>query len=386
MRVLFILHGHCQFQYPAQRVAGGIERVELDQIASLQRLGLDFTLVGTKDSEVEGLPFIRTSALSKEASGSRFMQSSYFNQIVKEGLLESHDVVLTNRPFGWDINHDPKVLPALAKHATKIRFINHEPPSYLHGHPFMRMLQTNKWLTQRGGRVATVMADGLDVWGELERKIRVGEMFSKKAEENNQRLDQYTGPIFTDFFEVTTVSDSFLPVEDIGQPRTVNFTARPAPHKGALHAVRGAEIAGLLDDFVGHTALPQSPPEEKCWEKLSGYQSRFRTGRPYTEVIGDLAECRVFLQPTTSESAGGLVAFEAAAHGVPVITLSDTGKRWLEPYGLMVRIPDREPETIAKAIESTKVLSVEERREIAKQVREDFGEASYDRRLLEFLS
>lgn len=386
MKVLFIAHGHNRFIYPPKKVSGGLERVELDQLASLARLGVQVTVVCPADSEVEGLSHVKAPTLSKE-SCSRMRQSDYFKWTVAEGLFDSHDVVLTNRQFAWYMNVSPAVFETLKQYAPKLRFINHDPPSdLLMGHPFVRRLQTYKFITHYGAKVATVMSDGPEIWGHLEHRLTSGKAFPKATTWINELLTHCPGPIFNSFYEVMVTSDHHLPLDCLVEPTTINFTGRPSNVKGLAAAVKSSAAAGMLARLVGNTCEPCMPQEQRTWEKLGELQAYFKVSRPYDEVIGDLAAAAILLHPSMSESAGGIVAFEAASHGVPVVTTTDTCRRFLEPYGLYHFIPNRKTETLSEAIRTVRTLTVSERRAIAAQVRQDYSEDAYDKQLLEFLS
>ena len=382
MRVLLITFGRNRFVYPASVVTGGIEMVELNQIEALQSLGIDFTLGVTSDASVTGCKYEVLPIESFESCG-QYKLTKMLDFINESKLYDQYDVILTNR--AWNIDTGHKRMASVEKWAHKVRLINHEPPAYLKGFSFPKLLATQKWLVGHEAKVATVMENGTALYRELEESLRTGKSFPKLVNEHNSLFDGVPWDHFNHFYEVMVEPLDAIPLDKIEHSEAVCFVGRPSPHKGLTHAVRGTLKAGLIDKFVGHTVKPSGSSETELWGKISDYHSHFSTDSIHSAVMADVSRSRVFLQPSTSESAGGIVAFEAAIHGVPVITSTEAPKRYLEPYGLFNFVENRDPATVAKAILEAYNYTLEAKIEKAERIRQAFSRKIYAQRLLDFL-
>jgi glycosyltransferase involved in cell wall biosynthesis len=382
MRVLLITFGRNRFTYPVSKIAGGIEMVELNQIEALQSLGIDFTLGITSDAGVTGCKYEMLPIESFESCG-QYKLTKLLDFINESKLYDQYDVILTNRAWSIDTSH--KRMAKVEKWAHKVRLINHEPPVYLNGFHFPNLLATHKWLVGHGAKVSTVMDGGKEFYAGLEESLRTGKKFTQLVDKHTKLLDSVPWDPFNGFYEVNVVPYDAVPLEKIDLTSGICFVGRPSPHKGLQHAVKGTVAAGLIKDFIGHTVSPNSESEKSLWKRIQNFQSHFTVGANHGEIMKDISKSRVFLQPSLSECSGGIVSFEAAVHGVPVVTATRTPRRYLEPYGLFNFIEDRDPATIAKAILEAYNYTLEVKIEKAERVRQTFSRKIYAQRLLDFL-
>lgn len=382
MKVLFWTFGRNRFVYPSDKIAGGIEMVEINQLEALKTLGYDVTVAITQDGHCKGLKAVTIPIDSFEKCGQYKLTKAldFINTIA-----DQYDVVLTNRclKFG-SLQH--KRMELFKLWAPKFRQINHEPPAYLKSFNLPSTVATSKWLTLNGAKTATVMEKGFQFYEQLETNLRTGVNFPQQMAEHNELFDSVPAPSFTDFYEVCVVGKNFGNISAIKSSKSIAFVGRPTSVKGLAQAIRGVKEAQRLDDFVGFTVPPSGKAETKSWEGLKDLQKFFYVLTPHDEIMRALTAAGAFLQPTASECSGGIVSFEAAAHGVPVITSTDSGKRYLDPYGLFHFIEDRSPATIAEAIASLKFLTSKKKQDIAMRVREDFSQEVYAENLAKFLA
>lgn len=383
MKVLFLPFSRNRFDYPVTQIKGGIESVEVSQLKALKSLGYDVTIAMTQECVCAGFKTITLPIESFETCG-QYKQTKVLDYISNSGIYKDFDVILSNRCWKLDIRH--KRMEAIKEWAPKLRVINHEPPAYLKGFSFPNVLATSKWLSLNGARTATVMQNGNEIFSQLETNLRTGVNFPQQMVEHNELFDSVPTSSFTDFYEVMVVGTDHQDINKIKHSSDILFVGRPTKVKGLSHAIRGTKEAERLDSFVGFTAAPSGKVETKDWEALKELQKYFTVSAPHDKIMEALTAASVFLQPTASESAGGIVAFEAAAHGVPVITSTDACKRYLDPYGLYHFIEDRSPATIAEAIKSLKPLTIQKKKETAMKVREDFSQEAYAKNLANFLS
>lgn len=383
MKVLLLTFGRNVFTYPALVVTGGIEMVELNQISALKRSGINLTLGVTSDASVKGEHCVHLPIESFQKCG-QYRLTKLIDHINETKLHEEYDVILTNRAWGLNISH--KRMELMKEWAHKVRLINHEPPTYLKGFGITNLLATSKWLVGNGAKVATVMPDGQSLYNEIEESLRSGKSFSKLKDQHNDLFDSVPFDHFTSFYEVMVVPDDAIPLEDIKDDQTICFAGRPSPHKGLKHAVKAVQKGGFERKFVGHTVPPSGDSETSLWNSLSEFHGLFKVGSSHSRLMTEVANSRVFLQPSTSESAGGIVAFEAAVHGVPVVTSTNAPQRYLSPFGLFHFISDRLPDTIVNEIEKSYEYSLEEKLSRAEKVREVFSKERYANALVDFLS
>lgn len=394
MKILFIPALFQRLEFPASKVRGGLEKVELDQLNALVQTGADFTIAAPADAVIEdGVKFHRLTTPSRASmtDNAQVRYADFLNEIHESGLLDTHDVVLSNGAFS--IGTGSTNLEWLGDYAHKFRVVMHEPQVNLIGaRSLIGRICFLKYITAKGGRTATVEPDGDKVWDDLEAKLRDGSFFRKERVRNGLAIDWLSArpdgtksSHFTDFYEVMRVDDDFIPISELKIGTNITYTSRPQRYKGFLLAVDAVAMAGVEGTFVGNTMSPSHGSETRDWESCAKYHQCFRVDQSHAGIMRDVARGKVFLQPTASESAGGIVSFEAAAHGVPVVTTTDTGRRYLEPYGLYNPV-ERNAKAVADAIYTVPALTIRQRREVAEQVREDFSQEKYATRLLEFLS
>jgi len=378
MRILLVTHGQYRFNWPEQSLFGGVEVVESQQIKTLIATGHDVTVATPVGSNVVGINEMALPVRAHADCGA-YRMAEVIKYVAKHH--HTYDRILFNRKIKYSENTTEIIRPW----AHKIREVRHDPPSYLAGFGAEKSLAGAKQVIALGGKVATVIEGGEEAYRQVEQNLRSGKNFAKLKDENNRLFDKFLDqPYFTDFYEVMVAGENFVPVDELTDGTDLVFVGRATPGKYPLVAKRAAQLAGRANDFVGLTCSPSR--SDAAWFNKNIHEfASFAMNRDHEETMRALASAEVFLQPTKSESAGGIVAFEAAAHGVPVVTTTDTCRRYLEPYGLFYRVEKPTAKLVGEGIESVKRLTLDERKAISTQIRSDFSAESYANRLVEFL-
>jgi len=380
MKILFVAANFKPFKYPNGFDGGGTELVEYQQLNALLSLGHEVTIAASSDSEVTGLDFISLPVLSQSAAGKYYL-SKVIDAI--DEVQHKFDRILANKAWTMNLKGDRAL--RCKEWAHKLRIVSHEPPVYVKGMPgFENKLATMKWMVGLGARVASPMADGGAQWQQMEDDLRAGKNFKKRNAEIVELLDSVPHSILTDFFEANVVGDDAVDVDDFTEGNSIIYVSRPSLYKGFKIATDACQKAGLIDRFQGFTCSPCGKNETETWDKSVKYHDHFRVDVPHAEIMRSLASASMFLQPTSSEASGGLVSFEAAIHGLPVVTTTDTGQRYLKPFGLYY-FAERKAKAVAETIQAVSPLTLMRRKEVARKVRAEYSKEAYAKRVEDFL-
>ena len=382
MKVLLLISNFKPFKYPTDQVLGGMEMVELQQIKALLELGVDLHLAISNDSQVEELPHIVVPTTSS-VNGNYYL-SRVIDELDKH--VDSFDFVLTNKNL--TIAPTSARFEKLKRWAPKLRTINHITDDFPGSWSGVNNLMLNKALIPYGLRHAHVSAHAESSWNEYAEKILDGRSF-KAVPEYAEFLKAHPGPSSTDHYEVMVVDDSFLPIDQIGAPEKYLFAARPCPMKGG-HLVAGAlKKIGLLSQAEFFCSPPAIEKEHNNLKQMLEIYPDIKVGLPHSLLMEAYCRAKAYVLPTSVETAGGITTFEAAAHGVPVVTSSIWSDRYLEPYGLLHKLEKRTEACVRKTLieldEHLSSQTVESRRAIAEKVRRDFSWSAYKAQLSGFL-
>ncbi len=382
MKVLLLISNFKPFNYPTDQVLGGMEMVELQQIKALQELGVDLHLAVSNDSKVEGLPHTIVPTTSS-VNGNYFL-SKVIDAL--DPLVDSFDFVLTNKNL--TVAPTSPRFETLKRWAPKLRTINHITDDFPGSWSGVNNLMLNKALIPHGLRHAHVSPHAESSWEMYAEKILSGKAF-KAVPEYAEFLSVHKGKSSTDRYEVMVVDDSFRPLDEIEQGDRYLFAARPCPMKGG-HLVAGALYkTGLLDKAEFFCSPPAIEKEHKNLAQMLEIFPDIKVGLPHADLMEAYCRAKAYILPTSVETAGGITTFEAAAHGVPVLTSSIWSDRYLEPYGLLHRLEKRTEACLRNKLkeldETLEAQTVESRRDIAARVRKDFSWEAYKSQLETFL-
>lgn len=383
MKVLLWLSNFKPFVYPTNVMGGGMERVEFQQIRALQESGVELTLAASTDSVIEGIDHVTVPTTS--TIGGMYRTTRAIDAL--DPLIDDFDFVLTNKNLSvspWSPRAE-----TLKRWAPKLRTINHIDDNFPSSWGGVSNLLLNKFLIPHGLRHAHVSPHARESWEGIAEKIMSGKAFNKHPK-YAEFLREHQSLANTDQYEVMVTDDSFLPLEQIGDGKHLFHAARPCPDKGGILTCKvldhRAQEESRGEVFCTH---PATDKERANLERMLEIWPDIKLGRPHGELIQSLATARAFILPTSIETAGSIVTFEAAAHGVPCVTSSIWSDRYLKPYGLLYKFKPRTIKCLNTALDKAleEVPSNREWRiETAKRVRQDYSWESYRSQLMDFLS
>lgn len=383
MKVLLWLSNFKPFIYPTNIMGGGMERVEFQQIQALQELDVELTLAASSDSIIEGIDYMTVPTLS--SVGGTYRTTKAIDAIDK--VADDYDFILTNKNLSvspWS----PRV-EKLKRWAPKLRTINHIDDNFPSSWGGVSNLMLNKFLIPHGLRHAHVSPHARERWEGIAEKILSGKAFNNEPK-YAEFLREHSSLANTDQYEVMVADDSFLPLEEIEDGRHLFHAARPCPDKGGVLTCKALEhraCAGRVGEVF--CAKPATDKERANLKNMLEIWPDIKLDRPHKELIRSLASARAYILPTSIETAGSIVTFEAAAHGVPCVTSSIWSDRYLKPYGLLYKFKPRTMKCLNEALDRAleEVPSNKEWRiETAKRVRQDYSWESYKSQLVDFLS
>ena len=382
MKVILWISNYKPFTYPTDVIMGGMEKVELQQIKALLELGIDLTLAVSEDSTVEGLPSI-TLPVTSSIKGP-YRTSKVIDKL--EEVIDDYDFVLTNKNIS--LNPEAPRVQSMKRWAHKLRTINHIDDSFPSTWGGIYNLMLNKELIPHGLRHAHVSPHGKTTWEGIAEKVLNGTAFAKQ-EAFSAYLKANPGPSCTDHYEVMVADDSLMPLDKIRDGEIFVHAGRPCPTKGGVTACKALKELDLLEQTEVYTANAANPKERANLDKMLQVEPRVKIGLPHSDLMEAFCRAKAYVMPTGMETAGGIVAFEAAAHGVPVVTSSIWSDRYLEPYGLLYKIDHRTVKSTREAIlrvSAGPAQVARNRAELASKVREDYSWDAYKSQLAEFLS
>jgi len=382
MKVLLWISNYKPFVYPTSVIMGGMEKVELQQISALLELGVDLTLAVSEDSTVKELPSI-TLPVTSSIKGP-YRTSKAIEKI--DSIIDDFDFVLTNKNIS--LNPKSQRVESMKRWAHKLRTINHIDDKFPSTWGGIYNLMLNKELIPHGLRHAHVSPHGKRTWEDIAEKVMNGTAFAKQ-ESFQTYLRANQGPSCTDHYEVMVADDSLRPLREIQNGEIYVHAGRPCPTKGGVTACKALRDLDLLDKSEIYTASAANPKERSNLDKMLEVEPNIRVGLPHADLMRAFCKAKAYVMPTGMETAGGIVAFEAAAHGVPVVTSSIWSDRYLKPYGLLYQIEHRTVKSTRDAIAKLSAGPAHDahnRVQVASRVREDYSWNAYKSQLAEFLS
>jgi len=382
MKILLWASNYKPLYYPSKKISGGVEKVEFQQLKALQELGHEVTLAVSNDSLVEGLDHIVVPTCSS-------IHGNYRTSLVVDlidTIADDYDFILTNKNIA--LNPASSRVEKIKRWAYKLRTINHIDDRFPSSFGGIQNLMFNKEMIPHGMRHAHVSPHAKKTWEGIANKVVSGTAFAKQ-EAFRAYLRSNPGPSCTDHYEVMVADDSLMPLDQIREGQIFVHAGRPCPTKGGVTACKALQDLGLLEQSEIYTADAANPKEQANLDKMLQIEPCVKIGLPHSDLMDAFCRAKAYVMPTGMETAGGIVAFEAAAHGVPVITSSIWSDRYLEPYGLLFPIKHRTPKSTREAIlqcmdwlEAGRHNPVQ----VAQQVREDYSWEAYKSQLAEFLS
>jgi glycosyltransferase involved in cell wall biosynthesis len=380
MKILFVATNNSVFEYPTNKIVGGVELVEQNQIKALRELGHEVTIAASEDSVCD----VKLPVLSKSATN-RYRITKVV-EYISDNLQENYDRIFFNK----SLSISDKLMKKVKPWAHKLRLIYHggERTTFFITAP--PILFTTKKLVAEGAKFACVFENAEQIWANLEDRLEDGRAFGKMVKRENMDWNiRRPGKVVTDFYEVNTVNDNYIPIDQLEEPSKYLFIGRPINAKGPVHTMQSLMKNDLLDKSEFYCTSPHFAwydKEKAIADKLEALSpGKIKYDAPREEIMNSFKNAGLFLFPTAEESAGGIASFEAAAHGIPVLTTSVWSDRYLKPFGLFHKLENKTTKIFTPRIPEIKFLTLEERKRIATEIRQQYSWEKYRTQIDEFM-
>jgi len=363
MKILVVLSGHV----PYPNLNGGVEIVEkniIDCLKSIKEINL--FLLGTSDST--GVDYYFSSA-SKLNFGRRNHRKKW-EEILHIDKVENFDRIIINSAIHVG-KHTEEIVKKLAK---KIIFIDHYPIE--RSFYWFNELKCCEKIHKYGGKTLSPNPNVNEETFEVLKKVK---------------MDNLPRPYYQSFFEVNMAPDSLPELNTISNEFNFFILGRPKPHKKIHISTKLLKNLNLIKNSRVYSIINKNSPinEKKIIKKLKLYTREhnkvLNLNKNHSLIMRDLAKSKCFLFTSKIES-NGIVAFEAACNGVPVITSVKESFRFLKPYGLLINLKNNSQKELKEKIINFKLFNIKVRKEIASKVRRDFSKKKFKNQVLSLLN
>jgi glycosyltransferase involved in cell wall biosynthesis len=351
-------------------------------MVALRNLGHEADVFCSTDTD-HGLPNIRlasvpstlTTAGRTKPDGSKLRTFTdlvgWYNSLNEAS--KDYDYVILNNAFNSFGLFYPLAF------MTKSVLINHFcHPGMIEGEGGLRLQLLGRWLQQMGGRCFSSGASNIEEmrkrWEKphkRERMLLVYDTYIKRIGLDINR------DLFEGWVDVNVIPHDRAEFALINQKKVVAI-GRPVPEKNTLLAAQA--LANLADlGFECHIFTTDIGDDFDAIRQIKGIQHYVNT--PHAHIMQHVADARCLLFPSKSET-NGIVAFEAASHGVPVIYQCDEPDFFLQPSGLghKYQASKNKKEVIASLVQMAQ--SIEQTDEERYEKRSYFDEAYSEQALV----
>lgn len=377
MKILIPTHPNTNTGYPRiqGRGGGGLETAMEKMIEVLVDEGHEVDLLTPDDYPIEDdrIGHIEPGFLSKKQAG----RASW--KVWTEAWLsvaDMYDRVLLNDAL---LTLSPETLPVLRSVAPKIRAVYHLYDEQIDGSFMTKQIQVLSEIKQHGGRVSCVSPTLNDY---IRRKYPDGKLG------NNPYLSDLLTLDVTDLeFERFTVGIALdtQPITDSnGDFVFIGRGVKEKNLKVALQAFVKADTGDRL--FHVFTTEPNGANSQEYWEEcmrkyILGPNIVPHIDAPRSEIMDVLSKSSVMVFPSLRESFG-IVPLEGSSYGLNIIHKDERAGCYRSEDHRLTKITSR---TLAYAMETVSVPSLEEKQDRAGWTKEVFSEERYKANLKSFV-
>lgn len=313
---------------------GGTERFCHQAMLALRGAGHEADVFVTSDTD-QSLPNIHQSGIASTlTSAGRLKEDGTpkrtFTDLVGwytslDNAAKNYDYVILNSAFNsYGLFERWSFMP-------KAVLINHFcHPGMIEGEGGLRLQLLGRWLRQMGGRCFSSGASNIvemqKRWDKPHKRERMLQTYKTWIDRCGIDVDQ---PLFEGWVDVNVIPHDRAEFSSINQKKIV-AVGRPVKEKQMLNAALAMEQLGNLG-FECHIFTTNIGEDFNAIQKVNSIHHH--VNRPHGEIMRHLADARCLLFPSKSET-NGIVAAEAATHGVPVIYQCDEPDFFLQAAGL----------------------------------------------------
>lgn len=269
---------------------------------------------------------------------------------------------------------------------TKSVLINHFcHPGMIEGEGGLRLQLLGRWLQQMGGRCFSSGASNIvemqKRWDKPHKRERMLLAYDTYIKRIGLNVDL---PLFEGWVDVNVIPHDRAEFALINQKKVVAI-GRPVPEKNTLLAAQAlSELAAL--GFECHVFTTDIGQDFEAIRQVPSIKHHVNV--PHATIMQHVADARCLLFPSKSET-NGIVAFEAASHGVPVIYQCDEPDFFLQPSGLghKYQASKNKKEVVAALVQLAQEVQQtdEERCEKRSYFEQSYSEAALVKKLLGIL-
>lgn len=377
--------------YRPQQVTGGTERFCHQAMLALRAAGHEADIFVTADSG-KNKHTIVSPVSSTLTSVGRFKEDgtpkkTHTDLVGWYASLEeaavNYDFVLLNSAF-----HSQGLFRHW-KFLSKATLINHFcHTGMIEGEGGLRFQLLGRWLQQNGGRCFSSGQSNIDEttkrWENETTFNRIITSYAGGIEKVGIKYGDFD--LFEGWVDVNVIPHDRAPLKKINQGKIV-AVGRPVREKQIITAARAMKRL-TQHGFDCHLFTSDIGEDFEAIQAMEGFTHH--VNMKHGDIMKHVAEARCLLFPSKSET-NGIVAFEAASHGVPVIYQCDEPSFFLEPSKLGIRFPFTrsakgvENELCEKAIVCAGKQTLKEREKAREWFDKRYSEESLSKRLIKIL-
>jgi len=312
--------------YTPETPHGGTERFTHQALLALRAAGHDAWMFVTSDTD-RSIPFTINSGVVSPLKGKAEGDSiTHYKEwyATLDVAARDFDYVILSTEFS------SRSLFKNWSFYRKAVLINHFcHGGMVRGQAGFRFQWSGRWLRQCGGRCfssgASNVANLNFMWNNpvtQKALIQYNEYVERLGIDRN--IDLFEG-----WVDVNVIPHDRAEFALINQKKVIAI-GRPVPEKNTLLAAQAlSELADL--GFECHIFTTDIGQDFEAIRQIG--KIKHHVNAPHAEIMRHVADARCLLFPSKSET-NGIVAFEAASHGVPVIYQCDEPDFFLQPSGL----------------------------------------------------
>lgn len=325
--------------YNPKVVTGGTERFSQQLLKALRDAGHDAQMFVTADTgkfphTVHS--FVPSTAVTVGRTYEDGSPRKSFTNLIGwyesiEKIHHEYDYIVLNSAF-----HSHGLLNHWG-FLSKSLLINHFcHGGMLQGESGLRFQLLARWMQQLGGRVFSSGQSNIDelksIWENPHINNRILTQYADKIKKFGIDIER---PMFEGWFDVNVLPHDLGPVKKIKAKKVVAI-GRPVREKQIITAAKAMKTLAA-DGYECHLFTTDIGEDyEKIKELCEKHGITIHINMPHKDIMKNICDAAVLLFPSKSET-NGICAFEAAAHGIPVIHTCDEPAFFLEPAGLSHR-------------------------------------------------
>jgi len=316
---------------------GGTERFCHQAMVALRKMGHEADVFCTTDTD-RSLPNIRlasvpstlTTAGRTKPDGTKlrtFTDLVGWYASLNEAAKDYDYVILNNAFNSYGLFYPIEFM----KKSVLINHFCH--PGMIEGEGGLRLQLLGRWLQQMGGRCFSSGSSNIvemqKRWDKPHKRERMLLAYDTYIKRIGLNIDL---PLFEGWVDVNVIPHDRAEFALINQKKVIAI-GRPVPEKNTLLAAQAlAELADL--GFECHVFTTDIGQDFDAIQQIASTgKIKHHVNTPHAEIMQHVADARCLLFPSKSET-NGIVAFEAASHGIPVIYQCDEPDFFLQPSGL----------------------------------------------------